>query len=401
MSTIDSAETVIVGAGIVGCSIAYHLAQRGYDDAIVIDRGTLATPLGSTGHAPGLLAQISPSPVMTELARYSAELYAKVPTNNPAYRAVGSIEVTRDPANLRRFRDKIQRGQATGIRAEALSSDEIKRRVPFMNVDNLAGGVLVPSDGVLDANRALKGLAEHAQAAGISFQENTVVSNIENRNGKVVAVVTDKGRIECRRVVVAVGIWGAELMKCLALEIPLFPVQHPYVYTAALKELADAMPEMNYPLIRDIDNVTYFRQHGTGMGYGWYNHTPMSANMVGLGGADIPYRKTDFEETLELGLFPFLRNARVKRRLNGIFSMTPDGGPLLGEIGSISGVWLAQAVWVTHAGGVGKLMSELLLGHEASVDVTNLDANRFHGVESQMLKERALCLYNNIYDWPV
>lgn len=400
-SAEHSAQTVIIGAGIVGCSIAYHLAAKGYKDMLVVDRASIDRPAGSTGHAPGLLAQISASPVMTALAKISAVLYTALPPEKPAYSAVGSIEVARDNTMMRRFHDKVRRGTEAGIDAQILDVAGIKQLMPLMNVDSLIGGVFVPSDGVLDARRALAGLATEIRKAGVEIRDETTVTGIETVAGKVVAVVTNKCRIECERVVVAVGVWGAELMKKLDVEIPLFPVQHPYIYTEPLAEWRGETKEAVYPLVRDIDHLTYYRQHGECIGYGWYNHTPITANMAELKQADMPYDDTVFREALNLDLFPFLEKTPVAHRLNGIFSMTPDGLPLLGPLDGFDGLWLAEAVWVTHAGGIGKVAAELMLdGHSTTVDARQFDANRFAGVDVSQVRKRSLELYNDIYHWP-
>ncbi len=396
----NAAETVIVGAGIVGSSIAYHLAKRGYTDAIVIERGTLSSPLGSTGHAPGLLAQISSSPVMTRLASHSADLYSRLPAENPAYTQVGSIEVARDEARMRQFKDKIQRGKDANIEASLLSTDEIKEMVPMINADSLVGGLFVPGDGVLNARSALSGIVAEAMKSGIEFKENTSMTGVEVDDGKVVAVTTDKGRIECKRLIIAVGIWGASLLQELGIELPLFPVQHPYIYTSPMAELAETQVDATFPLVRDLDNVAYFRQHGTRMGYGWYEHAPLTADTAKMMKADLPYDDSVFNKSCDLNLFPFVENTPVETQLNGVFSMTPDGAPLLGEVEGFSGLWLSEAVWVTHAGGIGKVMADLLLDGKSDIDVTGFNANRYKREDVAKLREQSLNLYNDIYAWP-
>ena len=402
MASGNSAQTVIIGAGIVGCSIAYHLAARGYTDMVLVDRSPMEDPAGSTGHAPGALVQILTSPDMTKLAQISAALYASLPADNPAYSAVGSIEVARDEATMRRFRDKVRRGKEAGIDAQILDAQGIKRLMPLMNVDGLLGGVFVPGDGVVDARRALSGLAAEVTRAGVDIRDRTTVIDVEMKAGKVSAVLTDRGRIECERVVVAVGVWGAELMKELGVDLPLVPVQHPYIYTEPLPEWQGETKEAAHPLVRDLDNVVYYRQHGERIGYGWYSHAPLAADMGNLQRAELPYDVAVFDESLDLSLFPFLEKTPVASRLNGIFSMTPDAFPLLGPLDGFDGLWLAEAVWVTHAGGIGKVAAELLLdGHSTTIDARQLDANRFATLSRSQARDRSLELYNDIYRWPV
>jgi glycine/D-amino acid oxidase-like deaminating enzyme len=369
---------------------------------VLVDRSPMEDPAGSTGHAPGALVQILTSPDMTKLAQISAALYASLPADNPAYSAVGSIEVARDEATMRRFRDKVRRGKEAGIDAQILDAQGIKRLMPLMNVDGLLGGVFVPGDGVVDARRALSGLAAEVTRAGVDIRDRTTVIDVEMKAGKVSAVLTDRGRIECERVVVAVGVWGAELMKKLGVDLPLVPVQHPYIYTEPLPEWQGETKEAAHPLVRDLDNVIYYRQHGERIGYGWYSHAPLAADMGNLQRAELPYDVAVFDESLDLSLFPFLEKTPVASRLNGIFSMTPDAFPLLGPLDGFDGLWLAEAVWVTHAGGIGKVAAELLLdGHSTTIDARQLDANRFATLSRSQARDRSLELYNDIYRWPV
>ena len=395
-------DTVIIGAGITGCSTALALAERGCTDLLIVDRSSISVPAGSTGHAPGLLGQISQSRDMTELAKRSAHLYRTTPAEHPAYSAVGSVEVARGEMAIRRFEDKVKRGTAAGLSARLLERVDLSALLPDMDTRGLAAGIFAPDDGVLDARRALVGIAERVRNAGIAIHEQTEVHRIVVERGKVTGVETSLGRINCSRVLVAVGIWGAIFLDSLDVKLPLFPVQHPYLYTEPLPSLAKTEVEASLPFVRDLDHLTYFRQHGQGYGYGWYNHPPLLAEMLRQPSSELPYRADVFDPTRRLELFPFLKDAPVRRRLNGIFSMTPDGLPLLGCLRSVEGLWVAEAVWVAHAGGVGQVMAELLLdGRTDIVDQALFDAGRFSGESLSSACRRSLSLYNDIYQWPM
>jgi dimethylglycine oxidase len=396
-STIASAETVIVGAGIVGCSIAYHLAEMGYTDVLVLDRGKMSSPLGSTGHAPGLLGRNSASSLMAALADYTSELFARMPQPNPALIRSGSIEVVRDEKRLEQLRYKIKAAAANGIEARLVSPEEIGKLVPYIDTKPIIGGIFVPGDGVLDARRALSALFEEAARRGIEFREETTVIGFQTAGDRITGVITEGGIINCSRVVVAVGIWGSELLEPLGIDLPLFAVQHPYVLTEPLGRLAGASQGAR-PFVRDLDNLFYLREHGDRLGFGWYNHQPLTIDPKTISKADTAFPEYGFLDTVSYELFPFLENTPLSSKLNGIFSMTADGGPLLGKIRP--GLWIAEAVWVTHAGGVGKAMAELLLNRPPSFDVAAFLPDRFASISSEDARLASLDLYNNIYAWP-
>ncbi|MFC6665895.1 NAD(P)/FAD-dependent oxidoreductase [Deinococcus radiopugnans] len=302
------AETVIIGGGIAGCSIAYHLAGRGYTDVLVLDRGKISAPLGSTGHAPGLLGRNSSSPTMSALASATARLFARIPQDQPALRPVGSVEVARDRTRMGLLAHKVERATDHGLAARLVSPQELGELVPYMDTSKLVGGIHLPDDGVLDARRALWAMRDEAAARGVSFLEETPVLAFETEGDRVIGVRTEQGVISCARVVVAVGIWGAALMQTLGLDLPLFPVQHPYVYTVPLEMLAGATQEASHPMVRDLDHVFYLREHGDRLGYGWYNHRPLTVDATHLTRADVAFPEQGFLDQVKYDLFPFLKD---------------------------------------------------------------------------------------------
>ncbi|HZV65497.1 MAG TPA: hypothetical protein VFG03_11390 [Telluria sp.] len=178
-------------------------------------------------------------------------------------------------------------------------------------------------------------------------------------------------------------------------------MQHPYVYTEPLAPWRGETKEAAHPLVRDLDNLVYYRQHGERMGYGWYSHAPLTAAIADVKRAELPYDEAVFRASLDLGLFPFLEKTPIAHHLNGIFSMTPDGCPLLGPLDGYEGLWLAEAVWVTHAGGIGKAAAEWMLdGYATTIDASPFDANRFAALDDAQVHSRSLDLYSDIYHWP-
>lgn len=398
----DHVDTVIIGAGIVGCSTALALAQAGFTDVLLIDRSRIETPAGSTGHAPGLLGQISASLDLTELAKRSTALYRGLRGVGTVHTAVGSIEVSRSAKAKARFENKIRLGEAAGIEARLVDNDELCSLLPAIEARDIAAAVFVPEDGVLEARRALSAIATGVRQAGIEIRESTEVHAIVVERGKVVGVETADGRVTCSRVLLAVGIWGTSFLSALDVRFPLFPVQHPYIYTEPLPWLSPNGSEATLPFVRDIDRLTYYRQHGNRFGYGWYNHPPALANMLHKRDSVLPYRNELFKPSESANLFPFLKEAPVQSRLNGVFSMTPDGLPLLGALRGFEGLWVAEAVWVTHAGGLGQAIAELLLqGTTNIIDAGSFDPNRFANDSLESACARSLSLYNDIYQWPM
>lgn len=394
------ADILIVGAGITGCSIAYHLAQLGHKNVVVVDRGTVEDPLGSTGHAPGLLGRNSGSSALAAIADYTANLFARLPEDDPAFECVGSVEVARDQEGLSLLRRKAKAAHRHGFSARMVGPEELASLVPYMDVSSVVGGIFLPDDGVLDARRALRALHQEGATLGVRFLENTEVFGFGREGGRICGVVTERGPINAERVVVAVGIWGAALLAKIGVDLPLLPVQHPYVYTAPLEVLGSPHRQATRPIVRDLDNLFYLREHGDRLGYGWYNHEPATADAGELGRADLPFPESGFLEAVDHALFPLLSDTPIDRRLNGVFSMTPDGGPLLGELPEHPGLWVAEAVWVTHSAGIGLVMAELLLGRESTVNVAEFGPDRFSSMNLSSRRRASLKRYNDIYAWP-
>lgn len=394
---------VIVGAGIVGCSIAYHLIERGIRNFVLIDRGSLDEPIGSTGHAPGLLAQVSASPFMTGFATESIALYTHFGALEQVFTDAGSIEVARKEETMNLLRRKVARATESGIEASVITPEEVSSLVPLIDASDLIGGLYVPSDGVLDARATLRVFHDLFQEAKVDIRSGVTVTGIVQREGEVMAVQTDHGPINCAEIVVAAGIWGADLLGRAGVTLPLFPVQHPYTYTEPLAEWEGETHPSAHPLVRDIETLTYYRQHQDRMGYGWYAHQPVHQDMSNLWASELPYDDDLFGAAPAPELFPALASAKTSHQLNGIFSMTPDGLPLVGPDEYLHGLWLAEAIWVTHAGGVGRFVADMIAGRPVDEDTAAaMSPKRFqgHDVDSELHKASALSLYNDIYHWP-
>ena len=405
------ASVVIIGAGIVGCSTAYHLAQLGWKNIVVVEQGPLFATGGSTSHAPGLVFQTNASKTMTLLAKYTAELYSQLSTDEgPAYYAVGGVEVAYTTARLQELKRKLGWAKSWGLDGACLLTPaEVKAKVPLIDETKLLGGYYVPTDGIAKALRAAEALANRAATAA-EFYGETLVTDIEVSHGQIQAVVTDKGRIATDKVLVCAGIWGPRIGRMVGEIIPLTPVQHQYVKTGPIPELATATKEVTVPIVRHQDHAMYFRQHQTCWGIGSYQHEPLLVdpdNILPYADAPVmpsvmPFTEDHFapawESTKEL--FPAVANVELTDKFNGMFSFTPDSGSVVGESAKTKGFWVAEAVWVTHGGGVGKMVAELMTNGVTSYDIHEMDIHRFPEVckSAEFILSSGAQQYDEVYD---
>ncbi|MGF1513693.1 MAG: FAD-dependent oxidoreductase [Elainellaceae cyanobacterium] len=417
-----NASVVIIGAGIVGCSAAYHLAKLGWKDIVVVEQGPLFATGGSTSHAPGLVFQTNASKTMTQLAQYTVELYSQLSTDEgPAYYPVGGVEVAYTEARMQELKRKLGWAKSWGVEgAQLLTAAEVKAKVPLIDEGKILGGYYVPTDGIAKALRAAEAMANSAQEAGAAeFYGQTTVTDVEVVDGQVRAIAVDqmggKGRIETGKVLVCAGIWGPRIGRMVGEVIPLTPVQHQYVKTGPIPELAhfdasSAEDEVVQPIVRHQDRAMYFRQHHDGWGIGSYQHEPLLVdpdNILPYAEAPVmpsvkPFTEEHFvpawESTKEL--FPALANAELTYKINGMFSFTPDAGSVIGESDLAKGFWVAEAVWVTHGGGMGKVVADLMTTGVTSLDLHEADIHRFPQVcqSAGYITRAGAQQYDEVYD---
>ncbi|MBE7380718.1 MAG: FAD-dependent oxidoreductase [Leptolyngbya sp. SIO1E4] len=407
------AAVVVIGAGIVGCSTTYHLTKLGWQNIVVVEQGPLFATGGSTSHAPGLVFQTNPSKTMAQLAKYTVELYSQLSTEEgPAYYPVGGVEVAYTEARLQELKRKLGWAKSWGIEGACLLTPaDVKAKVPLMDATKVLGGYYVPTDGIAKALRAAEAMANFAKAAGAAdFYGDTTVMDIEVVDGQVQSVVTDKGRITTNQVLVCAGIWGPRIGRMVGEIIPLTPVQHQYVKTGPIPELVGETEEVTQPIVRHQDHAMYFRQHGDCWGIGSYQHEPLLVdpdNILPYAEAPVmpsvrPFTEAHFtaawESTKEL--FPSLANAELPYKINGMFSFTPDSGSVIGESSKAKGFWVAEAVWVTHGGGVGKVVAELMTTGVPSLDLHEMDIHRFPEVcqSADYILKAGAQQYDEVYD---
>ena len=404
------ARAVVVGAGIVGCSVAYHLTELGWRDIVVVDRGPLFDTGGSTSHAPGLVFQINPSKTMTSFARYSVDLWSRLELDGvPCAKTVGSLEVAWTPERLADLKRKVGLGMSWGVEAHLLGPAEARGLFPMLS-DRILGAIYVPSDIQTKATRPAEAMAREAERRGAAFYGNVEVTGFGIDGGRVTTVHTTRGDIETDLVVSAVGIWAPRLCALAGVSIPLSPMQHIYAVTTPLPDLAGAAEEISMPFLRHQDKSMYFRQVRESVGIGSYLHEPLlveSDDIPGQGEtpiapAEMPFTPEHFESAMEAArdVMPSLEGAGLTRKFNGLFSFTNDGFSVLGESPQVRGFWSAQAVWITHAGGVGRAVAEWIVNGEPATDLRECDIRRFHphALSRPYVRARSAQQYREVYD---
>jgi glycine/D-amino acid oxidase-like deaminating enzyme/glycine cleavage system aminomethyltransferase T len=404
-------KIVIIGAGVVGCSIAYYLSKMGQRNITVIEQGPLFETGGSTSHAPGLVFQLSFSKLMTILASQTVEAFKELSTDGqPSFYSVGSLEVANTPERLEDLKRKAGVGASWGMEAVVLSPEECAQKCSLINPDKIYGGLYVPSDGIAKPLRAVEKMANFSKSCGIEFYGHTEVTGIDIVDGQVKGVETSAGRFEADLIVCCAGFWGPRIGEMAGVTIPLQPMAHQYVFTNDLQELTDETEEVTAPLIRDQDHSIYFRQVFNGLGIGSYQHRPLPVEVSEITKygetkempSVKPFTPEDFEKPWQdaLELIPALEQAGIKKGINGIFSFTPDGLPLLGESQKVRGFWVAEAIWVTQSAGVGKAMAEWIVNGAPNLDLELCDINRFdtYAQSPAYYKKRSIEQYEKVYD---
>ncbi len=379
------ARIVVIGGGVAGASIAYHLAQAGEPDVLVLERAELTS--GSTFHSAGMVGQLRSDPTLTRMNMHSVELYRELERGDhpPSWVETGSIRLASSPERLQELTRQHAWAQVHGLPMELISAREAQRLFPPMTTENVLGAIFLPTDGYLDPSQLCYSLAAAARAAGVRIAQHTRVLGIEVRGDRVQGVRTDRGDVECEIVVNAGGIFAAEIGRLAGVRIPLLPMSHQYLVTEAIADIPAGMPSL-----RDPDLLVYFRPEGRGLLMGGYERTalPFTADATHLdrvpgdfNGKLLPQDWDRFEEIAinsQLRV-PAMESAGVRRIINGPEAFTPDNEFCLGET-EVDGLFVAAgfcAHGIAGAGGVGKLMAEWVLTGRAPMNVWHMDISRF------------------------
>jgi len=382
------ASAVVIGAGIVGNSLVHHLALLGWRDVVLVDKGPLPNPGGSTGHASNFIFPVEYSKMMFELTMDSTEQYKEL----GVFTESGGIEVARTPERMTELRRRLTQARAWGIPAEMLTPEGVRKLVPYLDESVILGGGYFPTVGVVDSLRAGTLMRERAQASGsLTVVSGAEVTGITVSGGRVRAVVTTAGEIECDNVVICCGVWSPRIARMAGARLALTPIVHQMISVGPIGLFAGTSGEISYPIVRDVDNGMYERQHGGDMEVGSYAHRPIivppdvipSNEEAVLSPTEMPFTADDFDPQLEqaLELMPELlgdEKAGIRYAINGLISMTPDGHPLLGETSEVKGLWSAAASWIKEGPGCGRAVAELMSGRTPTVDVHEADVARFY-----------------------
>ncbi|HTX82074.1 MAG TPA: FAD-dependent oxidoreductase [Streptosporangiaceae bacterium] len=388
--TPDRASAVIIGAGIVGNSLAYHLARLGWTDLVLIDKGPMPNPGGSTGHASNFIFPIEYSKMMMELTKDSTEQYKEL----GVFTESGGIEVARTQARMEELRRRCTQAKSWGIPAELLAPERVRKLVPYLDDSVILGGAYFPTVGVVDSLRAGTLMRERAQ----QLDALTVVAGAEvlgidkTETGRAAAVRTSKGDIATDVVAICCGVWSPRIARMAGAKIPLTPIVHQMISVGPIALFDGTEGEISYPIVRDVDENMYERQHGGDMEVGSYAHRPMivspddipSIEEAVLSPTEMPFTSDDFDPQLEkaLELMPDLlgdERAGVRYAINGLISMTPDGHPVLGETPEVPGLWSVAASWIKEGPGIGRAVAEWMSGVTPEIDIHEADISRFYG----------------------
>ncbi|MEU6680535.1 FAD-dependent oxidoreductase [Streptomyces sp. NPDC046925] len=407
-------RVIVIGAGIVGCSLADELTARGWTDVTVLEQGPLPAPGGSTSHAPGLVFQTGPSKTLTAFAAYTVEKFGALEVDGlPCFNPVGGLELATTPERWADLHRKAGFAASRGIRAELVGPARCKEMWPLIDESKVIGGLHTPDDGLARAVLACRAQIERARARGARFLDRHTVTGIEQEAGRVTAVVTDQGTFPADHVVSAAGFWGPVIGRMAGVDIPLLPLAHQYAKTEPLPGLAgvnDPRTEASKPILRFQDRDLYFREHTDRIGIGSYAHRPLPVDAFTVPAYDdapqmpssYPFTEEDFAPSWEdcRWLLPALRDTEVAEGFNGVFSFTPDGMPVLGESRALRGFWLAEAVWVTHSAGVAKAVAEWMVDGRPSVDVHDCDLTRFEDAQRSpaYVADRGAQQFVEVYD---
>src|SRR3954470_2848642 len=382
----SSARIVVIGGGVGGASVAYHLAELGERDVLLLERAELTS--GSTFHSAGLVGQLRADPTLTRMNVYSVELYRRLEQGEHpvGWTESGGIKLASSKERLVEIRRQISWARSYGLPLHEISPAEVAQRFPLVDLDGVVGAAYLESDGHLDPSQLCYSLAAAARARGVRIHQRTRVVRIDVARGRVCQVGTDRGDVDCEIVVNCAGMFAAEVGRLAGARIPVIPMSHQYVVTEPFRSRED--PPL--PTLRDPDLLVYYRQEVDGLVLGGYERDPapwtasttaFDAVPPDFNGKLLADDWARFEEiaTNAQRRVPVLADVGVRRMINGPEAFTPDNEFCLGET-SVGGFFVAAgfcAHGIAGAGGIGRVMAEWIVDGAPSWDVSHMDIRRF------------------------
>ena len=372
---------MIIGGGVIGCSLAYHLAKLGWSDVVLLERQQLTS--GTTWHAAGLVGQLRPSINMTKLARYTSELYQDLEAETgqaTGYRQCGSISLATNEERFEELKRSASMAKVFGLAVNVITVDEIVERYPLVSTDDVLGGIHIPSDGYANAIDITQALAKGARNSGAQIFQNTTVTQIRHDGAKVTGVTTPNGDVNADHVVICGGMWSRDLAATVGVNVPLHACEH---YYALFESVAGLNPDL--PVLRDYDACTYYKYDAGKLLVGAFEPSARPWGIDGIADDfcfdEIAGDFEHFQPILEdaMARIPALQNAGIQKFFCGPESFTPDVRYHLGQAPELKNCWVAaglNSIGLQSAGGIGKVMSEWIRDGHPPVDLWEVDVRR-------------------------
>ena len=407
----SSTKVVVIGGGVVGCSVTYHLAKFGWKDTVLLERDQLTS--GTTWHAAGLVSQLGPSASITKIRKYSLDLYKELEKkvdHSAGLRLNGALSIAETKGRWQELQRQATTAQLYDVDVRILDKDQIKKDYPIVNTDDVIGGILMPGDGAADPSGVTHMLAKAARQEGAQIFEKAPVDEILTKNGRISGVKVNGQEIECEYIVLASGMWSRQIGEKAGVSIPLYPAEHFYVVTEVIENLSK-----NLPVIRDFDNRTYIKEDAGKILIGIFEGNSIPAwNKTNKVPEDFSFG--EFQENFEhfepylnsaLKRFPILETAGIRKFFSGPESFTPDTNTLLGEVPEIRNFFVCcglNSIGIGSGGGVGKATAEWMITGHINEDIFNYDIKRFQNFHSKLnfIKNRITESLGDLYGmhWP-
>ena len=404
-----SAKAVIIGGGIVGCSTAYHLAKLGWTDVVLLERKKLTS--GTTFHAAGLVGQLRSNANITQLLGYSVDLYKTLEQETgqaTGWKMNGGLRLACNEERWTEVKRQATTAHSFGLEMELLTPSEAKELWPLMNVDDVIGAAFMPTDGQANPSDITQSLAKGARMAGATILEDTKVTKVEMEDGVIKGVMTEKGFIECEKVILCGGQWTRDFAATVGVNVPLVPMEHQYMVTERIEGITSDLPTLREP-----DRLTYYKEEVGGLVMGGYEANPIPWATKGIP-KGFHYSLLDsnydhFEPLMELALgrVPALETAGIRTLTNGPESFTPDGNFIIGEAPELKNFFVGagfNAFGIAAGGGAGMALAEWVKNGEPPFDLWSADIRRFGRphFDTDWVRTRTVEAYGKHYTmaWP-